>query len=120
MGEGTRLDDLRRWKKGHYVDKQPTGVYLKNASEFNVKVMNGPSNNEGYVYYFEKPLGWLEHYYLNPIPLNQLALNPALEQNPVKIYFVFKHFNACLLFSVCIFTDRENERSILDGRRYAP
>ena len=41
MGEGTRLDDLRRWKKGHYVDKQPTGVYLKNASEFNVKVMNG-------------------------------------------------------------------------------
>ena len=30
--------------------------------------MNGPSNNEGYVYYFEKPLGWLEHYYLNPIP----------------------------------------------------
>ena len=81
MGEGTRLDDLRRWKKGHYVDKQPTGVYLKNASEFNVKVMNGPSNNEGYVYYFEKPLGWLEHYYLNPIPLNQLALNPALEQN---------------------------------------
>lgn len=82
MGEGTRLDDLRRWKKGHYVDKQPTGVYLKNASEFNVEVMNGPSNNEGYVYYFEKPLGWLEHYYLNPIPLNQLALNPALEQNP--------------------------------------
>ena len=65
MGEGTRLDDLRRWKKGHYV-----------------KVMNGPSNNEGYVYYFEKPIGWLEHYYLNPIPLNQLALNPALEQNP--------------------------------------
>ena len=82
MGEGTRLDDLRRWKKGHYVNKQPTGVYLKNASEFNVKVMNGPSNNEGYVYYFEKPIGWLEHYYLNPIPLNQLALNPALEQNP--------------------------------------
>ena len=46
MGEGTRLDDLRRWKKGHYVNKQPTGVYLKDASEFNVKVMNGPSNNE--------------------------------------------------------------------------
>ena len=44
--------------------------------------MNGPSNNEGYVYYFEKPIGWLEHYYQNPIPLNQLALNPALEQNP--------------------------------------
>ena len=55
---------------------------LIHICEFNVKVMYGPSNNEGYVYYFEKPLGWLEHYYLNPIPLNQLALNPALEQNP--------------------------------------
>lgn len=82
MGEGFRLNDLRRWKKGHYVDRQPCGVYLSDASEFNVKVMNGSSSNDGYVYYFEKPLGWLEHYYLYPIPLNEIALNPALEQNP--------------------------------------
>ncbi len=80
MGEGYRLDDLRRWKKGHYVDKQPCGVYLSDASAFKVKVMNGPSDNEGYVYYFDKPAGWLDKYYLNPIPLNELALNKNLKQ----------------------------------------
>lgn len=82
MGEGFRLDDLRRWKKGAYVNKQPRGVYLKNASAFKVKVMDGPSDNEGYVYFFEKPLGWLDKYYLNPLPLNQLTLNPELIQQP--------------------------------------
>ena len=40
--------------------------------------MNGPSNNEGYVYYFEKPLGWLEHYCLKSRSSKSLALNPAL------------------------------------------
>lgn len=82
MGEGFRLDDLRRWNKGHYVNKQPIGVYVTNANEFKVKVVGGSSVNEGYVYYFGKPLGWLDKYYLNPIPLNQLALNPNLKQNP--------------------------------------
>lgn len=82
MGEGFRLDDLRRWKKGTYVNKQPRGVYLKNASAFKVKVMDGPSANEGYVYFFEEPLGWLDKYYLNPLPLNQLTLNPELTQQP--------------------------------------
>ena len=28
MGEGFRLDDLRRWKKGDYVNKRPLGVYV--------------------------------------------------------------------------------------------
>ncbi|EJX10633.1 RagB/SusD domain-containing protein [gut metagenome] len=39
-------------------------------------------NADGYVYFFDAPQGWLDHYYLFPIPLNQLALNPKLEQNP--------------------------------------
>lgn len=77
MGEGFRLDDLRRWKKGHYVNKQPLGVYLGTPTPKITKV-----NADGYVYYFDVPLGWLEHYYLHPIPLNQRALNPNLEQNP--------------------------------------
>lgn len=82
MGEGYRLDDLRRWKKGEYLNKQPLGVYLNDASAFKVKVTGGSSENNGYVYYFDKPLGWLDKYYLNPIPLNQLALNKSLIQNP--------------------------------------
>ncbi len=33
MGEGFRLDDLRRWKKGDYVNKQPLGAYVTGASQ---------------------------------------------------------------------------------------
>lgn len=82
MGEGFRFDDLRRWNRGTYVNKQPLGVYLSDASAFKVKVTGGATANEGYVYFFDKPLGWLEKYYLYPLPLNQLALNPNLKQQP--------------------------------------
>lgn len=83
MGEGFRLDDLRRWKKGEYVNKQPLGVYVTEASAKKVKVKDGLGSDEGYVYFFDTPLGWKEHYYLYPLPLKQLALNTNLEQNPV-------------------------------------
>ena len=83
MGEGFRLDDLRRWKKGDYVNKRPLGAYVTGASAKNLKVTGGPNNDEGYVYFFDAPLGWQEHYYLYPLPLKQLALNTNLEQNPV-------------------------------------
>lgn len=83
MGEGFRLDDLRRWKKGEYVNKQPLGVYITNASSKNItKVTGGASSDEGYVYYFNTPSGWQDYYYLYPLPLKQIALNPNLEQNP--------------------------------------
>lgn len=82
MGEGRRLDDLRRWAKGHYLDKQPLGVYVSDASYYNVNVTGGDDSNSGYVYYFSKPAGWKDYYYLYPIPLKQLALNSNLEQNP--------------------------------------
>ena len=83
MGEGFHLDDLRRWKKGDYVNKQPLGAYVTGASAKNLKVTGGAGADEGYVYFFDTPLGWQEHYYLYPLPLKQLALNTNLEQNPV-------------------------------------
>lgn len=49
----------------------------------NLKVTGGAGADEGYVYFFDTPLGWQEHYYLYPLPLKQLALNTNLEQNPV-------------------------------------
>ncbi len=82
MGEGFRLDDLRRWKKGEYINKRPLGVYLVGAIEKNLKVTGGQNDDEGYIYIFDTPLGWKEHYYLYPLPLKQLALNPKLTQNP--------------------------------------
>lgn len=83
MGEGFRLDDLRRWKKGEYVNKQPLGAYVTNASLKKLKVTGGSGADEGYVYFFNTPLGWKDYYYLYPLPLKQLALNENLEQNPV-------------------------------------
>ena len=82
MGEGRRLDDLRRWAKGSYVDKQPLGVYVADATANKVKVTGGHSDNEGYAFYFNQPTGWQQHYYLYPLPLKQLALNKNLKQNP--------------------------------------
>lgn len=82
MGEGRRLDDLRRWAKGHYVDKQPVGAYVNDALKNKVKVTGGTNDNSGYVYYFAQPVGWQEHYYLYPLPLKQIALNKNLKQNP--------------------------------------
>lgn len=82
LGDGFRFSDLRRWKKGEYVNKQPLGVYIR-RSDFgntkNIKILN--NENEGYTYYFDKPKGWLNKYYLEPLPINQTTLNPNLLPN---------------------------------------
>lgn len=81
MGDGFRFEDLKRWKKGHYVDKRAVGVRVKNSDYGNnLKILNGAE--EGYVVYFDEPAGWLEKYYLEPIPIKEQVLNPNLGQNP--------------------------------------
>jgi hypothetical protein len=82
FGEGFRFNDIRRWKKGTLLNKQPLGVYTTNAATYKVNVTGGPNSNEGYVYFFAIPKGWLDKYYYEPIPLEEIALNPNLEQNP--------------------------------------
>ncbi len=80
MGDGFRFDDLKKWKKGTYVNKQQLGVWVKNADFGNRLTIKG-GGAEGYVEFFGVPLGWLDKYYLEPIPLNEIALNPRLTQN---------------------------------------
>jgi hypothetical protein len=80
MGEGFRFDDLRRWKKGHYLDKKQIGVWVRNDRYGNALTING-GGVEGFVQYNGNPLGWKEHYYLYPIPKDQLVLNEKLTQN---------------------------------------
>lgn len=81
MGDGFRFRDLKRWKKGEYVNQQPIGVWVKNSDYGNkLKILGGGS--EGYSILFAKPSGWLEKYYLEPIPTQEIALNPKLKQNP--------------------------------------
>lgn len=95
MGDGFRFNDLRRWKKGEYVNKQKFGRWysaeqliadglISNESQCKLKFKGG--GKEGYIEFFGDPVkegyGWKEHYYLYPLPLNDLALNPQLKQNP--------------------------------------
>ncbi|NEU07981.1 RagB/SusD family nutrient uptake outer membrane protein [Flavihumibacter sp. R14] len=81
MGEGFRLNDLKRWKKGTYLNKQPLGVWARNADYGNRLKING-GGTQGYVEYFGMPAGWLDKYYLEPLPTQDLALNKKLTQNP--------------------------------------
>ena len=81
MGDGFRFNDLKRWKKGEYVNKQPLGVWVKNSDFGNKLKLTGGTAGEGYVYYFGEPAGWLEKYYLEPLPITQVVLNPNLLPN---------------------------------------
>lgn len=88
LGENFAFDDIRRWKKCNYLDKQPVGCYVINADYNNTLEIQGfngvdaSAGKEGYVVYRQKPKGFLDHYYLYPIPIKELVLNPELKQNP--------------------------------------
>ncbi|MCO5239415.1 MAG: RagB/SusD family nutrient uptake outer membrane protein [Chitinophagaceae bacterium] len=88
LGEGFAFDDIRRWKKGAYLNKQPLGRWVNNAEYNNTLRIQGyasvaaSADKEGYIIYCAPPPGWLEHYYLYPLPITQLVLNPQLVQNP--------------------------------------
>ena len=81
MEEGFRFNDIRRWKKGNYLDKQELGMWVDNSKYGNKLTIHG-GGKEGYVEYNTVPLGWLEYYYLYPLPKDQLILNKNLQQNP--------------------------------------
>ena len=89
FGEDFLFNDVRRWKKGEYYNIRQKGAWVKNAEYNNMLKIEGyatvadSKDKEGYVVYLDEPKGWLEHYYLSPIPMNDLVLNPQLEQNPV-------------------------------------
>lgn len=90
--EGFHFNDLRRWKKAEKVlNNQPRGAFVNkadfgNSSTTKLQDENGVTitgdNTQGYLWYYNVPSGWQSHYYLYPLPLNDLALNPNLSQNP--------------------------------------
>lgn len=90
VGEGFAFRDIRRWKIADLVlNKRPQGAWIdRNVYGGNLTLQDIDGNTlpadaqYGYGAYFGKPSGWLEHYYLYPLPLNNLMLNEALEQNP--------------------------------------
>lgn len=100
IGEGFRFEDLRRWKKAEYLNKWKLGRWysaqqlvedgaLKNVSQCKIKFVDREGNinsTAGYITFVDDPIaegyGWLDHYYLYPLPINNLLLNTEIEQNP--------------------------------------
>ena len=87
MAEGFRLDDILRWRAHALVDNdQPRGAFYDDGI---VNTELAPENvtldAEGYIlpvavtgnYDFQE-----DKVYLNPIPTDELILNPNLTQNP--------------------------------------
>ena len=82
MGEGFRFDDIRRWKKfQEYGGAVKLGRWVKNSDYGNKLTIQGGAA-QGYIQPFPLPKGVPDHYYLYPIPSDQIVLNPKLEQNP--------------------------------------
>jgi len=84
FAENFRFDDLRRWKKCQYAMKKKLGQYVR-KSDFpdGTAVTIDGGAEEGYLEFHPAPGKlWPEYYYLYPIPLNQMVLNPNIKQNP--------------------------------------
>lgn len=104
MGTGMAFYDVKRWHKAPYfVNRQPcgawvsatnlpygTGAYTGNFVDNKLIEQTGSADpntsGSGWIYTYPGPLasgkGWLDMYYLEQIPLDQITLNPKLEQNP--------------------------------------
>ena len=85
---GERLLGLTEYPAERYVDFEERTAFrltLLNEMTGTSDGANG-SMTEGYIYLFNDPLkegkGWLEKYYLYQVPLEEIALNPNLTQNP--------------------------------------
>jgi len=82
MAEGFRFDDLRRWKKMDYTNDPKLGRWIK-AAEVNNRIPIQGGAAEGYIQFFPgNPPAWEAYQYLYPVPSEEIALNPNLEQNP--------------------------------------
>ncbi|QTD37352.1 RagB/SusD family nutrient uptake outer membrane protein [Polaribacter batillariae] len=82
MGDGYRREDLRRWKKMSYATETKLGRWIVQSNySVNLPIQNNAPI--GYIQLIPKATpAFPDHYYLFPIPLNELASNPNLEQNP--------------------------------------
>lgn len=84
FSEGFRFNDLRRWKKCHYLLKKKLGQYVR-KSDFpaDIKITIDGNGTEGYLEFHPKQNHlWPDYYYLYPIPRNEITLNSKIEQNP--------------------------------------
>lgn len=84
MYEGFRWNDLRRWRRMNYAAEKKLGKWENNDNHDGRLQIDGGAT-EGYIAYINgsaTPPEFPEHYYLYPLPSDQMVLNPQLEQNP--------------------------------------
>lgn len=107
MGQGFSFYDVKRWHKAPYfINRQVCGAWVtKSDLPYGNGSYTGPfvdydeirqngyalaqqnsSTDSGWIYTFEGPLatgkGWLDAYYLEMVPTNEIKMNPKLTQNP--------------------------------------
>ncbi len=98
LGEGFGFYDVRRWRMAPwFLNRAPKGIWVSKEYALNNSMTlynpdtgfsDGQSGSmtEGYVFLFEDPIkmgyGWLEKYYLEQVPTEEILLNPNLTQNP--------------------------------------
>ncbi|GHB79971.1 RagB/SusD family nutrient uptake outer membrane protein [Persicitalea jodogahamensis] len=90
--EGHRYPDIKRWKMGKLLTMKDYGMRWSEAnkarfSPTSMKTSIDPKSGKEYIDVykgtdFENPVFDESKHYFWPIPLGDLAANPALEQNP--------------------------------------
>lgn len=70
--EGSRWDDIVRWKAGRLLENPKTILGARDPE----------TNDYRVIYPGYASRSWDEKLYLRPIPTQEIALNPSLEQNP--------------------------------------
>jgi hypothetical protein len=84
MGDGFRFNDIKRWAKGKYMNKIVMGArvrigdYPGQGAKF---ITVGGATYENVKSQYAAP-AWDDHYYLEPVPTQEMVTNPNLKQNP--------------------------------------
>lgn len=80
--EGFRIDDLKRWKTAE-TEMPMDFLGIRWQGQWKQKWANPgkPLNQDGRLIW-ESGRQWQEKHYLYPLPIDQLQLNPNLNQNP--------------------------------------
>jgi hypothetical protein len=88
-GEGFRFDDLMRWKAGPLIENPMTILGMKLVpsvkNQYPPSQVNSiPLNLQNYieVYPSVTSRAWNDKMYLYPIPIQEITLNPKIQQNP--------------------------------------
>lgn len=83
MGDGFRFNDIKRWKKGVYMNKYHLGARLR-VADYPSGVTFDASTGTTYrnIKFFNAPSGWNDKFYLEPIPTSERVINPKLAQSP--------------------------------------